>query len=346
MFIQGRTKRKSLFYGATMTITVVKLSRLSRNKNIGNILLVITLTLLISFSFTIFRITTSTDIIFTLIGVVFCIISFYSLNKYLRSPYFTAFSKYLRELHDRHFETQQATIKLELIEPFQTLQEFKHALNQVDELHQEVKQILDQTIQEISINSSPTRSPQVQKELTLIKKFATESLTEIKKKRENIVFLAKIRKILFETITKQIKRPRKEIEPDYLQFKLQKYIKDRLIDDYLVSQIINHAIERGEIQGKLERNEDGEMILTVDSYVNYEITRDISQYKTESLEEYCVICRHAIRPSDVRAICPMCENSFHKVHLLEWLKVFNQCPICRSRITLFSNSSEDLDLYD
>lgn len=346
MFIQGRTKRKSFFNGATMTTTVVKLSRLSRNKNIGNILLIITLTLLVSFSFSIFRLTTSTDTIFTLTGVVFCIISFYILNKYLRSPYFTAFSKYLGELHDRHFETQQATIKLELIEPFQTLREFNHALNQVDELHQEVKQILDQTIEEISIKSSPTRSPQVQKELKLIKKFAFESLTEMEKKRENIIFLAKTRKILFEAITKQIKRPRNEIETDYLQFKLQKHIKDRLIDDYLVDQIINHALDRGEIHGSLERNEDGEMILTLNRSITYEVINNLIQDKRENPKEYCVICRHAIKPAEIRVICPTCENSFHKVHLLEWLKVFNQCPMCRSRITLFSNSSGDLDQYD
>jgi len=323
-------------------------SRLSRNKNIGNMLLILTATLLVSISLSIFGtgLSTSIDKIFTLTGISFCIVSFYSLNKYFRNPYFTAFTNYLGELNDRYFETQQATIKLELIEPFQTLRELKHALNQVDELHEEVKQILDQTIKEISINSSPTRSPQVQNELKLIKKFADESLSEIEKKRENLIFLAKVRKILLETINKQIKRPRNEIEADYLHFKLQKHIKDHLIDDYLVTQIITHALDRGEIKGKLEQNEDGEMILTASSFVNFEVVKDISIFESESQNEYCVICRHAIKPSEKSTICPTCQNSFHKAHLLEWLKVFNQCPMCRNRITLFSNSSGDLDQYD
>ncbi|MHA1941683.1 MAG: RING finger domain-containing protein [Candidatus Hodarchaeales archaeon] len=49
--------------------------------------------------------------------------------------------------------------------------------------------------------------------------------------------------------------------------------------------------------------------------------------------EYCVICRQSIVTYEDEISCPKCQNTFHRSHLLEWLKVFNQCPMCQEKIS-------------
>jgi hypothetical protein len=271
----------------------------------------------------------------------FALLFSYLINKHLRKPFFIAFTNYLGELSDRRLDTQQIVVKIDLIEPLQTLSGLKPVLSQVDKLQGDIKKILNQTSHEISLKSSPIRSTRVQKELKLIERLAEESLEEVEKKRNNLIFLARTRKYILNTINEYTSRPRNEIETDYLLFKLRKHLKDQIIDDILLNRIIRHALNGGEIKGRLERNEDGEIILLVDNSLGNVNIHSISWDESVRSEEYCVICRHVVQESEVRIICPFCENVFHRGHLLEWLKVFNQCPMCHNRITLFSNSNEE-----
>ncbi|MFX0050221.1 MAG: RING finger protein [Candidatus Hodarchaeota archaeon] len=325
-----------------MSTNAAKLLRLSRNKNTGNIIILISLCIGFISTLNIYNSSLSItyDKIFLFGAGVFALLFSYLINKHLRKPFFIAFTDYLGELSDRRLDTQQIAVKIDLIEPLQTISGLRLILSQVDKLQGEIKKILNQTSHEISIKASPIRSTRVQKELRLIERLAIESLEEVEKKRENILFLAKTRKFILDTINKHISRPRNEIETEYLLFRLRKHLKNQIVDDILLQRIISHALNGGEIKGRLERDEDGEIILLVDNSLGNVNIRTLSWDEPDRLEEYCVICRHTIQESEVRIICPFCQNVFHRGHLLEWLKVFNQCPMCHNRITLFSNSNE------
>jgi predicted RNA-binding Zn-ribbon protein involved in translation (DUF1610 family) len=42
----------------------------------------------------------------------------------------------------------------------------------------------------------------------------------------------------------------------------------------------------------------------------------------------CMVCGLNLQPSDQVAYCIHCGNAAHKVHLLEWIHVKGQCPVC------------------
>ncbi|MFX0172756.1 MAG: RING finger protein [Candidatus Hodarchaeota archaeon] len=325
-----------------MSTNAARLPRLSRNKNTGNIIILISLCIGFISTLNIYNsnLLITYDKIFLIGSGVFTLLFSYLINKHLRKPFFIAFTDYIRELSDRRLDTQQIAVKIDLIEPLQTLSGLKLVLNQVDKLQGDIKKILNQTSYEISMNISPIRSTRVQKELKLIERLAQESLEEVEKKRNNLIFLARTRKYILDTINNYTSRPQNEIETDYLLFKLRKHLKDQIVDDILLNRIVRHALNGGEIKGRLERNENGDIILFVDNSLDNVNIHSISWDHSDRSEEFCVICRHIIQESEVRIICPFCQNVFHRGHLLEWLKVFNQCPMCYNRITLFSNSNE------
>jgi hypothetical protein len=46
----------------------------------------------------------------------------------------------------------------------------------------------------------------------------------------------------------------------------------------------------------------------------------------------CLVCDLELHSSDVLAWCPHCSNAFHKVHVLEWIKIRKCCPACQERL--------------
>lgn len=98
-------------------------------------------------------------------------------------------------------------------------------------------------------------------------------------------------------------------------------------------------MSQGEIVGRLERNGVGEFVLAVESFCQGETINDFTWDEFEQFKKHCVICRYPIRSDTDNVACPVCKNTFHRNHLLEWLKVFNQCPMCQQQLTLLSNPS-------
>jgi len=49
---------------------------------------------------------------------------------------------------------------------------------------------------------------------------------------------------------------------------------------------------------------------------------------TESRVNKCMICDLDLDDSDQVVYCPHCGNAAHKAHLLEWIHVKRQCPMC------------------
>lgn len=44
----------------------------------------------------------------------------------------------------------------------------------------------------------------------------------------------------------------------------------------------------------------------------------------------CMICRGRLQSSEQLVMCPNCLSVAHEMHLIEWLKVRNECPVCRA----------------
>ncbi|MHA1983603.1 MAG: hypothetical protein ACW967_04545 [Candidatus Hodarchaeales archaeon] len=38
-------------------------------------------------------------------------------------------------------------------------------------------------------------------------------------------------------------------------------------------------------------------------------------------------------PDEEEVWCPTCINSFHKNHLLEWIKIQGNCPVCQEKLS-------------
>ncbi|MHA2243654.1 MAG: hypothetical protein ACXADY_01665 [Candidatus Hodarchaeales archaeon] len=324
-----------------MATNVTKLSRLSRNKTTGNVIIFLLIFIgVASFLSAIeTELSSNVDNFVVVGGFVLSILFSYIVNKKLRRPFFIEISRYLEELVNRRFDVQQAAVQIELIDPLHSLVALETVLKQIDDLRVEMEEIINLTSNEISMNSPPIRTAHIRWELKEIVKLVEQSLEEIKRKRNDIVFLAKLRQNTLSTINLKLSRPQNEIEFDYLLFKIRKYVPDQNVDDQLFQQIIEHVLSQGEIVGRLERNGVGELVLAVESSYQGEIINDFSWDESEQFKKHCVICRHPIRSNTDNVSCPVCKNTFHRNHLLEWLKIFNQCPMCQERLTLFSNPS-------
>ncbi|MHA1967961.1 MAG: hypothetical protein ACW964_09180 [Candidatus Hodarchaeales archaeon] len=328
-----------------MNTRVTRLSRLSRIKTTGN--LIISFALIAGSAFIINGLisgsTTTFDKFIVVLGVLFCLIFSYIVNKRLRQPFFSEYSKYFDELGERRLKIQKTAVLVDLIEPLQPLSVLNTVLSQLEELHMEMESLTRNSTSELTLNSLATRTQQIQNILQAIIKFSESTMERIEEKRKKMIYLAKIRKIVFNSIKQHLSRPKNKIETEYLQYKVEKKLTDRnqVIDNHLVLQILNHALDQGEILGHLEQDNRGERLLSIDSIPERteDTQRASSWHTTRQSEVQCIICRHTINRSESSVSCPNCNNLFHHSHLLEWLKVFGHCPICHQRISIFSNSS-------
>jgi hypothetical protein len=317
-----------------MTVNISKLSRLSREKTLANIFLFI-ITIL-GFFFFLTQIMSGfgnlTDQLVIISIVVLIVIFGHLINKNFRQPFFIEVSRYISELNDRRLDIQQILVTVDMIDPFQLLDNVGSVLNQVNECHKVISKYYEQSKHEINLSSHPFQSIEVQKLLQLIISSNEETLIEIDKKRENILILANTRRNIFKVINNRIKRPNNEIEIDYLFYKLKRNLPDVSADLNLVGEIVTHALDHGELHGIVKQDEGGETYLVIgENQFNLDSNSGFWENNTVS-RDYCVICRRSISYSEQKVTCPSCGNVFHRTHLLEWLKVFNQCPMCHERM--------------
>ena len=125
-----------------------------------------------------------------------------------------------------------------------------------------------------------------------------------------------------------------EVEIDYLFYRVQKDHPELMVDSLLISRVIKHALDNGELYGTLKRDEIGEKVIVIGDMqvsLNHERYSWGTNFETQ---DFCVICRQPVTSHEQKVSCPECRNVFHRTHLLEWLKVFNQCPMCQQRIKM------------
>ncbi|MHA2239481.1 MAG: RING finger protein [Candidatus Hodarchaeales archaeon] len=316
-----------------MAINVNRLSRLSREKTTGNILIIVAALLSTAFLYSLIttKMDTLTDriLIFVLVGIFF--VFGYIIN--LRQPFFTEVSKYVEELNNRRINIAQILVSADMIDSFQLLSEVETVLTQVEVFQSTISEHYQESKSEILINAHPFQSEEVQSLLQLIILAAEEALTEIDKKRSYIIMLAKTRNHLLNTINRKLTRPKNEVEFDYLFYKLKKDLPEVYVDTQLLHEIVIHALTNGEIHGKLKKDNFGEELLVIGKE-QLNISQTAYMWGNSSTTiEYCVICRQSIVTYEDEISCPKCQNTFHRTHLLEWLKVFNQCPMCQEKIS-------------
>jgi len=58
------------------------------------------------------------------------------------------------------------------------------------------------------------------------------------------------------------------------------------------------------------------------------------EYIGEIEGKVCAICKLTFRANDTILACPQCESLFHKEHLIEWLSIDNECPVCERDFTI------------
>ncbi len=315
-----------------MTTSVNKFSRLSREKTAGNFILIsATLVSIILFVRTGIA-TVNGQLIFLAIAVLIIGLSVI-VHKNLRKPFFSEVSRYVSSLHDQRIDIQQIFVSIDLFESFQLLSNVEIVLSQIQGYYDTLSDLLKQMNREITLRKHPFQSSEVQQLLRINIESAEETLLAMDKKQHNIILLARTRSQLFHTINDRISRPKNEIELDYLNYRAQKDQPELLIDTALISDILNHALENGELHGKLKKDRQREEILVMgESKIRIGDSTISWQGTTNTATEYCVICRQSIQSSEEKVSCPECHNAFHRTHILEWLKVFNQCPMCHHRI--------------
>ena len=314
-----------------MKTNVNRFTRLSREKTTGNLILFSAVLVGVILFIRTRLVTTTDQLMFIAITLVIILLSIV-VHKNLRKPFFSEVSRYITSLHDQRIDIQQIFVSIDLIESFQVLGNIENVISQIQEYYDKTSDLLKQANREIALRKHPFQSSEVQKLLNLNINSAQELLLAIEKKQHNIILLARARSQIFQTINNRIKRPQNEIELEYLNYRAQKDQPELLIDSALISDILHHAMKNGELLGKVKRDRLGEKILVMGESKVQISDRAISWQDTNTATEYCVICRHSIQSSREKVACPECDNTFHKTHLMEWLKVFNQCPMCHHKI--------------
>ena len=314
-----------------MKTNVNRFTRLSREKTTGNLILFSAASLGVFLLIRTGLVTTTDQLMFLAITIGIFFLSIV-VHKNLRKPFFSEVSRYISSLHDQRIDIQQIFVNIDLIESFQVLSNIETVISQIQEYYDKTSDLLKQANREIALRKHPFQSSEVQKLLKININSAEELLLAIEKKQHNIILLARTRSQIFQTINNRIKRPHNEIELDYLNYRAQKDQPELLIDNALVSDILQHAMQNGELLGKVKKDRLGEEILVMGESRIQISDREITWQGTNTATEHCVICRQSIQSSREKVACPECKNTFHKAHLLEWLKVFNQCPMCHHKI--------------
>ena len=63
-----------------------------------------------------------------------------------------------------------------------------------------------------------------------------------------------------------------------------------------------------------------------------QLKRDRVRYSQDEIVGKCSVCELSIYLSDDTLMCPVCDESAHRDHLLEWIKVKGNCPNCGTNL--------------
>ncbi|MHA2253800.1 MAG: hypothetical protein ACXAD7_25815, partial [Candidatus Kariarchaeaceae archaeon] len=50
--------------------------------------------------------------------------------------------------------------------------------------------------------------------------------------------------------------------------------------------------------------------------------------------QVCMVCKGELKPDSNTSNCPNCNSTAHEEHLIAWLSIKAQCPICKVDLTI------------
>lgn len=56
------------------------------------------------------------------------------------------------------------------------------------------------------------------------------------------------------------------------------------------------------------------------------------EFTNAQREDFCMICKLQFKNKDTILQCPVCESLYHKEHLIEWIRVHKNCPVCSQKL--------------
>lgn len=49
-------------------------------------------------------------------------------------------------------------------------------------------------------------------------------------------------------------------------------------------------------------------------------------------DDFCMVCKLVFKRKDEILQCPVCESFYHREHLLDWIRVHKNCPVCNQQL--------------
>ena len=49
-------------------------------------------------------------------------------------------------------------------------------------------------------------------------------------------------------------------------------------------------------------------------------------------DDFCMVCKLSFKNMDKILQCPVCESLYHKEHLLDWIRIHKNCPVCTQKL--------------
>ncbi len=49
-------------------------------------------------------------------------------------------------------------------------------------------------------------------------------------------------------------------------------------------------------------------------------------------DDFCMVCKLTFKNKDEILQCPVCESVYHKEHLLAWIRIHKNCPVCTQKL--------------
>ena len=54
-------------------------------------------------------------------------------------------------------------------------------------------------------------------------------------------------------------------------------------------------------------------------------------------DDFCMVCKLSFKTKKDILQCPICESLFHKEHLLDWIRIHQNCPVCSQKLYEIKN---------
>lgn len=164
----------------------------------------------------------------------------------------------------------------------------------------------------------------------------TNNFIEINNKEQNQVYFSIIillimaigMSVIVYNTRKEPKTITKIEVPEEFELKYKTLQKDY---ESLKENINAKMEEIGELQEQLDHEKELFNELNNENK-RLELEKKILEKNRSTGQFVCMICKSPSKTVEEIIECPYCQTSFHKDHLLEWIKIKSSCPFCGEKL--------------